>query len=1208
MRSHIVAVLILILLGQSLSNLNSNNYDIDSLNDDLIVKQTQNNINTIVSNSTNLGVNQSMNIANIASLTVIDLIMDDDNNIYICFKMSKGNYNSPIQIDNYSSNSSEDLDTWIFAKFDFNRSLVWAFNSTNLGSAPKMKLTSNQSLVIVSSYVPSIANTITTFYNQSGTKSLFIATFNPNGNMTRFVKANPPTSIGVDNFVIDSNDNIYIYGFVGCQSCTAPISFGTSTFYVAGATDFFAKLNSSGNWDWGISTTGNSWAPSNLLMSVDSNDDLIIAADLSLKTGNWGVKDFLGVSRANEHPEQLSGTNNGCLLFKMYNHNRTIKWHKTIYGESGATLKCNSIDVDSQNNIFIGGSYNEPFRTHNGSTSPYGGKDAYVAKFTSSGNLSWVNYFGGTGDDEISSIVVGNNGFVSICGYSRSTTMSVDNGFLTGNVPMIFFIQMDNYSNYTTRISSNGIGDELNCLIESSTNGEKILFYQFTTQTRFSDISHTSVKQTDLAIFEFSSDYDRDGVSDYRDYDDDDDGILDRIDRCQHGLLDWTSNTVTDHDADGCVDKTEDVDDDNDAVNDQLDNCSLGSVNWISNNTSDIDGDGCQDSGEDDDDDNDGFIDLNDLCPRVFGNSTYLSEFGCIDTDGDTRPDITDFKPKDASEWNDADNDGFGDNEDLYPYDFTQNKDSDNDSYGDNSFGTEGDYCPQVYGNSTIDVFGCIDSDGDGWSNDGDADKDNPTQWQDRDGDGYGDNQSGTNVDMFPSDGTQWNDTDGDGHGDNPYGTQGDWFPDDPTRWRDSDQDATADEDDAFPNDGTQQVDSDGDGYGDNIDGNRGDSFPNDPNEWKDSDGDGLGDNADLFPYDPTQIEDRDGDGMGDNPMGIGADKFPDDATQWGDIDGDGYGDNQLGNNPDLFITDATQWADRDGDGYGDNPQGRLYDLFPDNPTQWEDDDEDGLGDNLSGTDADPFLNDFDNDGFNDSIDILPKLASPGDLDADGCLDEVDAFPENSQECVDTDGDGIGNNGDSDDDGDGWTDADEERLNTDSLSASSKPVDSFEIVIPGTAVGLGAWDLIGMFGGIPLAFWIGFGFATRNGRCARYEGLLKEATSRDELEQVALRWEYSLMLRMLGPHQGIRLERLRAELDDKFENATYDETDVGFDQTSIVENEGKDIPPINESFTGPTKETTATYTDESEYEWFNQEGQNWYRPAGSNDEWLKFEN
>ncbi|MFL2984363.1 MAG: hypothetical protein ACJZ5B_02640 [Candidatus Poseidoniaceae archaeon] len=607
------------------------------------------------------------------------------------------------------------------------------------------------------------------------------------------------------------------------------------------------------------------------------------------------------------------------------------------------------------------------------------------------------------------------------------------------------------------------------------------------------------------------------------------------------------------------------------------------------------------------DTDNDGYGDNpngfeGDSCPSRGGNST-LDVFGCPDSDNDGYSNDGDLFPFDLSQWNDTDFDGYGDNPngfqpdscplssgissfdrygcvdsdrdgysdpdqlwlahplglaDAFSFESTQSRDTDGDGYGDFILGFEGDNCPANYGTSTIDRYGCIDSDEDQYSDIGDELPLNPTQHEDRDGDGFGDNQSGTEPDVFPTDGTQW-------------------------------------------------IDSDGDGYGDNVLGNQGDAFPDDPLEWKDSDGDYLGDNADMFPFDPTQTEDRDGDGMGDNPMGIGADKFPDDPTQWGDIDGDGYGDNALGNNPDVFITDATQWFDRDGDGRGDNDQGRNYDRFPDNPTQWIDLDEDGLGDNQSGTNADPFLNDFDNDGYNDSIDILPKLASPGDLDADGCLDEVDAFPENSQECVDTDGDGIGNNGDSDDDGDGWTDADEERLGTDSLSSSSKPVDSFEIVIPGTSVGLGAWDLIGMFGGIPLFGWIAFGFATRNGRCQRYEELLNSANSRDELEQVALRWEYSLMLRMLGPHQGIRLERLRAELDDKFENTTYDETEIGYDQTNIVENEGKDIPPINESITEPTKETAATSTDESGYEWFKQGEENWYRPIGSDDEWLKFD-
>ena len=307
---------------------------------------------------------------------------------------------------------------------------------------------------------------------------------------------------------------------------------------------------------------------------------------------------------------------------------------------------------------------------------------------------------------------------------------------------------------------------------------------------------------------------------------------------------------------------------------------------------------------------------------------------------------------------------------------------------------------------------------------------------------------------IFSNDATQWNDTDDDGYGDEEYGNGGDSCP---TIFGNSTIDRRG------------CLDSDGDGWSD-----AGDDFPNDPAIHLDTDGDTIPDHLDDFPFDPTQKVDADGDGMGDNPMGIGADKFPDDITQWGDIDGDGYGDNAEGTNPDAFITDATQWSDEDGDGYGDNPAGRLYDQFPLNPTQWLDEDGDGLGDNLNGTDADTSLNDFDNDGYNDSIDPLPKLPSPGDLDNDGVLDVNDLFPEDFREWADNDGDGEGDNADTDDDNDGWADTDEVRLGTDPFGAADVPIDSFEIVIPGTAVGPhGAIGyLIGKFGGMPVVAWL----------------------------------------------------------------------------------------------------------------------------------------
>ena len=100
---------------------------------------------------------------------------------------------------------------------------------------------------------------------------------------------------------------------------------------------------------------------------------------------------------------------------------------------------------------------------------------------------------------------------------------------------------------------------------------------------------------------------------------------------------------------------------------------------------------------------------------------------------------------------------------------------------------------------------------------------------------------------------------------------------------------------------------------------------------------------------------------------------------------------------------------------------------------------------------------------------------------------------------------------------------------------------------------------------------------------------------------------------MLGPHQGIRLERLRSELDDKFEFGENTEPeDIGVNQTSIVEREAKELPPIeatSKAQSTPSKDTPATSTDEEGYEWLmDNSGVNWYRPLNSGDEWSKFEN
>ena len=64
------------------------------------------------------------------------------------------------------------------------------------------------------------------------------------------------------------------------------------------------------------------------------------------------------------------------------------------------------------------------------------------------------------------------------------------------------------------------------------------------------------------------------------------------------------------------------------------------------------------------------------------------------------------------------------------------------EQFGDEFGGFKGDSCKFLAGNSTIDRFGCVDTDGDGYSDLIDAFDNNPTQYIDSDGDGYGNNQS----------------------------------------------------------------------------------------------------------------------------------------------------------------------------------------------------------------------------------------------------------------------------------------------------------------------------------------------------------------------------------------------------------------------------------------------------------------------------------
>ncbi|MEC7168549.1 MAG: thrombospondin type 3 repeat-containing protein [Candidatus Thermoplasmatota archaeon] len=618
----------------------------------------------------------------------------------------------------------------------------------------------------------------------------------------------------------------------------------------------------------GIGTSGESTRVYQI--EVDANGDTYLSGTFGGTIGSTGWS--------------ATATYGGNDIFIVRSSNTPANTWSFVSGSSLTDFP-EALTVTSSGSVIFGGLMNDTF--YAGTKSLLNQDiDGFLVGLSPSGSVSWIEKFGGSGQDTVFALATNSSDFVGATG-------SFSGSFTHKGVPLSSGGYRDVYA---------WIFDPAN-LIDTDADGVP------DSSDNCPNISNPVQANTD-----------GDQQGDACDGDDDNDGLSDNFpDNCpRNGEFNWTSArdfndpvNSTDWDNDGCKDDTsEDLDDDNDGIVDVDDTCPLTAYTpprptWVSDSTTDVDGDGCRDSDEDIDDDNDGFEDAADDCPTVVGTST-LGTQGCIDTDGDLWSDSTDDCPTEfgnSTEGNlnacpDMDGDGWADSIDDLPMDPTVWSDSDDDGYGDNLGSEPADACPDIPGTSSLDRYGCVDADGDGYS----------TETQ-----GWG---IDSGADAFPSDSTQWADFDEDGFGDN-YGNAS-WI-DRPENWVGMYMDGAQDQDACPMQPGT--------------------SWQNGILGCPDSDGDGWWDVQDAFPGEASQWSDVDGDGYGDNSSGANADACPNrggnstiDRLGCIDSDGDGYSDAEL------------SWTIEDG---ADDPMFRLE------PTQWKDSDRDGFGDELDGFEGD---------------------------------------------------------------------------------------------------------------------------------------------------------------------------------------------------------------------------------------------------------------
>ena len=775
---------------------------------------------------------------------------------------------------------------------------------------------------------------------------------------------------------IDSNGDVIVCGLTSSQ-----INLGSYTVGGSGWTIYLAKLSSSnGAFTNAIDVVENSWTTYRTVCNLDSNGNIYIASEF--ETSSSSTATVAGVGN-------FQSTGNINVIIAKIDSSFSILWAEQV-GSTGDDY-VRDILIDNNSDIYITGSV--PATTNFGSNQITASDETgYIAKMSSTRTWLWAEALGssGKGGDIVNSIdvfgdrlvVAGNlNDGAQFGSQTYSSPSTTTPGmflaqYYTNGTP----IWIDGYGGNMAeeKLLAIDIDNSGNILVAGSIDDYSLSFGNLNTQT----------PNNKDAIFGMMVDFDRDG-------------ILNDKDDCSFGKIGWISNSVTDHDSDGCEDASEDQDDDNDGIEDSQDNCD-SPLNWESNSITDYDSDGCDDSSEDTDDDNDGVDDVDDNC-----------QTGLLSWQSDSSSDYDSDGCKDVEEDSDDDNDGILDDSDNcskgtlnWISDSTTDKDTDGcrDSDEDNDDDADGvfdnlDNCiagvPNWISNSTTDYDsdGCRDLD-----EDDDDDSDNIIDLNDKCQTGkLGWTSTGSND--YDSDGCFDEEEDDDDDNDNvtdPFDScaKGDlsWISDQSTDY-DSDGCKDSDEDNDDDNDSVYDIldncpagtlgwisssssDYDSDGCQDSSEDN-------------DDDNDGILDQSDscligVTGWTSGEILDRDGDGCRD-------------LDEDSDDDNDGIEDAS-----DQCSAGDTNWTstsslDHDTDGCQDSSE----DLDDDNDGIADLEDSCQLGQNDWTSDS---INDYDSDGCQDSSEDLDDDNDGVEDTSDNCQTGSLGWTSNKSQDYDLDG------------------------------------------------------------------------------------------------------------------------------------------------------------------------------------------------------------
>jgi len=255
-------------------------------------------------------------------------------------------------------------------------------------------------------------------FTSNGIYDMFIAKYNPNGNLMWAKAMGGSGQDYANSVVVDASNNVYVFGDFYNSIDYNPGAPGQHTFTgQSGLSDMILlKYDSVGTLVWAKQIGGNSIDHSSAL-TIDSHGDLYLTGSF------YATADFNPDTAV---ANTLTSLGQGDVFISKYDKDGNFIWVKHI-GAAGFQ-SVNNITADSQDNVIISGTFNDSPDFNPGAgvdsipVATQYGNVVYFAKYDLNGNYIWAKGIQSNGFKSIGDLQTDNTGSFYVTGAFEDTT------------------------------------------------------------------------------------------------------------------------------------------------------------------------------------------------------------------------------------------------------------------------------------------------------------------------------------------------------------------------------------------------------------------------------------------------------------------------------------------------------------------------------------------------------------------------------------------------------------------------------------------------------------------------------------------------------------------------------------------------------------------------------------------------------------------